>query len=123
MIFLVGDDEASSIYVTYKQKQAQSIGITCDIRRLPVSTSQDELLTAIQDSNNDPSVTAILVQLPLPAHIDTRIITQSIHPKKDVDGLHATNFYRLMTGDESGLVPCTPKGIIRLLEHANITIE
>ena len=120
-IILVGDDPASISYVKSKQKSCNEIGILCDLNILPFSTSQDDILELIQVLNNDAEVDGILVQLPLPKHIDQNVIIQSIDYKKDADGLHPMNVGLLNVSDEA-ILPCTPKGILSLLKAEDISI-
>ena len=120
-IILAGDDPASASYVKSKQKSCNEIGILCDLSILPFSTSQDELLALIDVLNNDPAVDGILVQLPLPKHIDQDVVLQAIDYKKDVDGLHPMNVGLLNRSDEA-IIPCTPKGILSLLKTEDISI-
>ena len=120
-IILAGDDPASTSYIKSKQKSCNEIGILCDLSMLPYSTSQDELLALIEVLNNDPDVDGILVQLPLPKHIDQNIVLQAIDYKKDVDGLHPMNVGLLNRSDEA-IIPCTPKGILSLLKAEDISI-
>jgi len=120
-IILTGDDPASASYVKSKQKSCNEIGILCDLKTLPFSTSQDELLALIETLNNDPDTDAILVQLPLPKHIDQNVILDAIDYKKDVDGLHPMNVGLLNRPDE-GIIPCTPKGILSLLKAEDVPI-
>ncbi|MCL1850282.1 MAG: bifunctional methylenetetrahydrofolate dehydrogenase/methenyltetrahydrofolate cyclohydrolase FolD [Bacteroidetes bacterium] len=120
-IVLVGDDPASASYVKSKQKSCNEIGILCDLNILPYSTSQKELLTLIETLNNDPDVDGILVQLPLPKHIDQNAILHTIDYKKDVDGLHPMNVGLLNQSDDA-IIPCTPKGILSLLRAEDIPI-
>ena len=120
-IVLAGDDPASVSYVKSKQKSCNEIGILCDLNILPYSTSQDELLALIEILNNDPGVDGILVQLPLPKHIDQNVILQALDYKKDVDGLHPMNVGLLNRSGEA-IIPCTPKGILSLLKAEDISI-
>lgn len=114
-VILVGKDPASEVYVARKLKAAQRVGVASIERRLPDTTTQDELLAEIDRFNAEPKVHGILVQLPLPAHIDASEVLARIDATKDVDGFHPVNVGRLSTGTH-GLVPCTPLGCIRLLE-------
>lgn len=114
-VVLVGDDGASHVYVRRKIKACEKVGIRSIERRLPADASQDEVLAVIEELNNDPEVHGLLCQVPLPAHIDTRKVLQSIRPDKDVDGFHPVNVGRLNTGT-GGIVPCTPLGVIKLLD-------
>jgi methylenetetrahydrofolate dehydrogenase (NADP+)/methenyltetrahydrofolate cyclohydrolase len=120
-IVLAGDDPASASYVKSKQKSCNEIGILCDLSILPYSTSQKELLALIETLNNDPEVDGILVQLPLPKHIDRNIVLRAIDYKKDVDGLHPMNAGLLNQSDDA-VIPCTPKGILSLLKAEDIPI-
>ncbi|PZN97836.1 MAG: bifunctional methylenetetrahydrofolate dehydrogenase/methenyltetrahydrofolate cyclohydrolase FolD [Hyphomicrobiales bacterium] len=120
-VILVGDDPASRVYVASKEKLATEVGMNSVAHRLPADTSQGELLAKLAQLNADDSVDGILVQLPLPKHIDTGAIIDAIDPAKDVDGLHPINAGRLASGKASGehlLVPCTPLGSMLLLRHA-----
>jgi methylenetetrahydrofolate dehydrogenase (NADP+)/methenyltetrahydrofolate cyclohydrolase len=117
----VGNDPASEVYVKNKVKTAVEMGIISDHRHLDASVSQDELLALVDELNSDDNVDGILVQLPLPAHINERAIVEAISPEKDVDGFHPTNVGRLSMGYAS-LVPCTPAGVIEILRRSNIDI-
>jgi methylenetetrahydrofolate dehydrogenase (NADP+)/methenyltetrahydrofolate cyclohydrolase len=114
-VVLVGQDPASEVYVAHKIKACARVGITSYEHRLPAETSQDALLTLIARLNIDSTVHGILVQVPLPAHIDAAVILGAINPAKDVDGFHPVNVGRLSTGT-GGLVPCTPLGVMRMLD-------
>ena len=114
-VILVGDDGASQVYVRRKIKACQKVGIVSTEHRLPADTSQEELLALVDRLNKDPEVHGILCQVPLPAHIDTRLVLRSIAPEKDVDGFHPVNVGRLSTGT-GGIVPCTPLGVMILLQ-------
>lgn len=114
-VILVGEDGASQVYVRRKIKACEKIGVTSIERRLPVETSQDDLLALIAELNADDTVHGVLCQVPLPAHIDTRLVLRSISPEKDVDGFHPVNVGRLSTGT-GGIVPCTPLGVMILLQ-------
>lgn len=115
VVVQVGDDPASSVYVRNKERAAEKVGIETDTRKLPLGINQDKLIRIIESLNKDKSVTGILVQLPLPEHIDTNAVLDAIDPLKDVDGFHESNMGRLWTG-RSRLVPCTPAGIMDLLK-------
>lgn len=121
-VIQVGDDPASSVYVRNKKKACEYIGIGSRSYELPESTTQKELLNLIKDLNQDDSVTGILVQLPVPAHIDEKTIINAISPSKDVDGFHPENVGSLTIGQE-GFVSCTPAGIIELLKRSNVKID
>lgn len=117
-VVLVGDDPASSVYVRNKRRACERIGMAAYDYDLPASTSEAELYALIDRLNADPKVQGILVQLPLPAHIDSTALINRIDPRKDVDGFHAENVGRLALR-QLGLRPCTPKGIITLLGHTD----
>jgi methylenetetrahydrofolate dehydrogenase (NADP+) / methenyltetrahydrofolate cyclohydrolase len=119
---LVGDDPASEVYISLKQKAAQAVGIDARDIRLPASTSQDDLLAQIAALNADDGVDGLLVQLPLPGHIDESAAVEAIDPAKDIDGIHPMNAGRLYLG-RPGLVPGTPLGIMRMLEEYEIETE
>ena len=119
VVVLVGEDPASAIYVRNKEKSAQKLGMYSETIRLESTISQDELLDLIQKLNNDVKYNGILVQLPLPNHINEGVILKSINPKKDVDCFHPENVGRLVTGNPY-LLPCTPAGIIELLKAYHI---
>ena len=115
-VILVGDDPASHVYVRNKVKACEEAGIASLEHRLPETASQEEIGTLIQTLNADPAVHGILLQLPLPAHLDADPLVQSIAPAKDVDGLTFVNQGKLVAGDKSGHVPCTPQGSLRLIK-------
>ncbi|HIS29754.1 MAG TPA: bifunctional methylenetetrahydrofolate dehydrogenase/methenyltetrahydrofolate cyclohydrolase FolD [Candidatus Avamphibacillus intestinigallinarum] len=121
-VLLVGDDPASKSYVSGKKKACDETGISSDVTELDPSISEEELLQRIEDLNNDPKVHGILVQLPLPDHIDEQKVIETIDPSKDVDGFHPVNIGRMMIGEDTFL-PCTPYGIITMLKSKNINIE
>lgn len=118
-VVLVGEDPASKVYVRNKQKAASAAGMRDDLIQMSAETSQDELLATIDRLNADPAVHGILVQLPLPKHIDSRLVIERIDPSKDVDGFHPMNFGLLAQGHPR-FVPCTPLGIVELLKEAGI---
>jgi methylenetetrahydrofolate dehydrogenase (NADP+)/methenyltetrahydrofolate cyclohydrolase len=121
VVILVGDDPASVTYVRNKDRAAQQTGISATTLRMPVSVSQNGLLDRIKELNADPTIDGILVQLPLPSHIDPSSVFETIAPQKDVDGFHPENAGRLLSG-RPGLVPCTPLGVMRLLAHCDVTV-
>lgn len=121
-VIIVGDNPASKIYVDRKTKACASVGITSIRQELPASTTEHALLEAIEQLNNDTKIDGILIQLPLPAHINPLKITQKIDPSKDVDGLHPTNVGKMLTGDKSAFLPCTPLGVKELLERTGIEV-
>ncbi len=112
---LVGDDPASRLYVGMKQRAAAEAGIHSRAETLPATTPESELLALIDELNADPAIHGILVQLPLPRHIDDSKVLLAIDPDKDVDGFHPVNVGRLATGDPEVLAPCTPRGVIEML--------
>ena len=115
-VIIVGDDPASKVYVANKAKTAVACGFKSAERRLPKETSEQELLAAVSALNNDPTVNGILVQLPLPSHIDEASVIQTIDPQKDVDGFHFMNVGKLGTGAVTdAFVPCTPAGSMLLI--------
>ncbi len=114
-VVLVGENPASQVYVRNKAAQTLEVGMNSYEHKLPEDTSQEALLALVQQLNQDPAVDGILVQLPLPAHIDSSLVLLAIDPDKDVDGFHATNVGRLWTG-ERALVPCTPTGCLLMLK-------
>lgn len=120
-VVLAGDDSASAVYVRNKEKGAAEAGLVGKVHRLPSSVTEDTLLGLIRELNRDESVDGILVQLPLPRGIRSQLILDEIDPKKDVDGFHPVNVGALWSGLD-GLVPCTPRGSIRLIEEAKISI-
>ena len=119
---LVGDDPASEVYISLKQKAAQAVGIDARDIRLPADTPQSELLALLAALNADDAVDGLLVQLPLPGHIDESAAVEAIDPGKDIDGIHPMNAGRLYLG-RPGLVPGTPLGIMRMLEEYEIETE
>jgi methylenetetrahydrofolate dehydrogenase (NADP+) / methenyltetrahydrofolate cyclohydrolase len=119
---LAGDDEASRIYVGAKQKASADVGIRSERLDLPEDVSKEELLAEVDRLNHDPTVHGILVQLPLPRHIDVRTVHEAILPEKDVDGLTPVNVGRMVRGEPTFL-PCTPLGIVELLGRSGIAIE
>jgi methylenetetrahydrofolate dehydrogenase (NADP+)/methenyltetrahydrofolate cyclohydrolase len=119
---LVGDDEASKMYIRLKHKACDRVGIHAEDHSLPADSTQDELTALINILNARDDIHSILVQLPLPPHLDEQAAMESIAPDKDADGFHPVNMGRLLIGKEE-LVPCTPKGIIRALEEYNVVIK
>ena len=117
----VGEDPASSVYVRNKHKACAYTGIESLNYNLPVSATQEELLDLVEELNENPDVHGILVQLPLPKHMDEASVVKAIRPEKDVDGFHPENTGKLFIG-EDGLVPCTPAGVIEMLKRSGITI-
>ncbi|MCX8231749.1 MAG: bifunctional methylenetetrahydrofolate dehydrogenase/methenyltetrahydrofolate cyclohydrolase FolD [Alphaproteobacteria bacterium] len=121
-VVLVGEDPASQIYVRNKGKQTVAAGMQSFEFKLPAEISQDDLLMRVAALNADPAVHGILVQMPLPGHLDENAVVNAIDPDKDVDGLHPVNAGRLSLG-EDGLAPCTPQGCMILLDRAGATLE
>jgi methylenetetrahydrofolate dehydrogenase (NADP+)/methenyltetrahydrofolate cyclohydrolase len=121
-VILVGEDQASQVYVGRKEKTSARLGFNSRVDRLDENTSREELLDLVRSFNEDPWVDGILVQLPLPSHLDEDEIVAAIDPVKDVDGLHTVNMGRLLRG-EPGPVPCTPLGIMLLLEHSGVELK
>ncbi|AQW88133.1 bifunctional 5,10-methylene-tetrahydrofolate dehydrogenase / 5,10-methylene-tetrahydrofolate cyclohydrolase [Campylobacter pinnipediorum subsp. caledonicus] len=119
-VILVGENKASQTYVASKEKACIQTGIKSIMHRLPESTTQSELLALINVLNLDDGVDGILVQLPLPKHIDTNTVLENIRCDKDVDGFHAINVGKLASGFKDGFVPCTPLGIMNMLNEYNI---
>ncbi len=125
-VILVGEHAPSLIYTRNKKRFAEKIGATCEIIQLPNNSTEDQLINTIKDCANDPDVHGIIVQLPLPQHLGHLVkqIAMLIPPHKDVDGFHPENLYRLLSGSkgEDSLIPCTPKGIVTLMQHYAIPI-
>jgi methylenetetrahydrofolate dehydrogenase (NADP+)/methenyltetrahydrofolate cyclohydrolase len=121
-VVLAGDDPASAVYVRNKEKAAKEAGLEGQVHRLPSTASQAEVLALVRSLNEDPLVDGILVQLPLPASVESAPVLKAIDPTKDVDGFHAVNVGALWSGD-AALVPCTPRGCIRLLEEGRVQFE
>ncbi|MBI4400801.1 MAG: bifunctional methylenetetrahydrofolate dehydrogenase/methenyltetrahydrofolate cyclohydrolase FolD [Nitrospirae bacterium] len=119
---LVGDDPASKLYVKNKQKACDASGIYVDEHKLSATTTQAELLALIEKVNKDPKVHGILVQLPLPKQIDSKVILDAVSPLKDADGFHPYNMGRLVEG-MAMFTPCTPKGVIKMIESTGVAIE
>ena len=120
---IVGDDPASHVYVNNKVKACERLGIISTHIALPSNTTEPELITEIERLNADDLIHGILIQSPLPKHIDEEGITDLISPSKDVDGFHPANLGRLVQGRTDGMLPCTPTGVIEMLKWANIETE
>lgn len=120
-VVIVGDDPASRIYVNSKKKACEEIGIYSEEHALPKATSEQELLALVDKLNHDDKIDGILVQLPLPPHIDEKKIINAIDPKKDVDAFHPVNVGKIMIGDFDFL-PCTPAGVMELIAESGIEI-
>jgi len=121
-VILVGEDPASKSYVTAKERTCEEIGIYSDDNRLPAETSQGDLIALVKKMNNDPKIHGILVQLPLPKHLNEAEVLLTIDPAKDVDGFHPMNVGKMVVG-EKGFLPCTPHGVIQLLIRSGVKIE
>ncbi|WP_164868602.1 bifunctional methylenetetrahydrofolate dehydrogenase/methenyltetrahydrofolate cyclohydrolase FolD [Helicobacter pylori] len=121
-VILVGKDPASITYVNMKIKACQRVGMDFDLKTLQENITEAKLLSLIKDYNTDQNISGVLVQLPLPRHIDTKMILEAIDPSKDVDGFHPLNIGKLCTQKESFL-PATPMGVMRLLKHYHIEIK
>ena len=121
-VVLVGDDPASAVYVRNKTKAAREANVDVRDHKLPATTSQAELMALVAELNGDPPVDGILVQLPLPKHLDSDAVIRALDPAKDVDGLHPTNLGYLAQG-RPHFVPCTPKGCMRLLREAGAAAD
>lgn len=118
-VVLVGEDPASQVYVRNKEKACQDLGYYSEVHRLPASTSQEDLLALVDKLNRQENIHGILVQLPLPGHIDEKSVIDAIAVEKDVDGFHPVNVGNLVIGDDS-LLPCTPAGVIELIKRTGI---
>ena len=123
VVIFVGDDSASQIYVNNKKICAQKIGIISEVINYPSDVEESILINKIQELNNDKSVTAILVQLPLPEHISKTKVIEAITPEKDVDGFTSYNYGKLFSCEKPYVYPCTPKGILLLLDEYGIELE
>lgn len=121
-VILVGDNASSRVYVNMKKKKCEEFGISCEIYEFLEKTKENDILKEISMLNSDTSVTGILVQLPLPKHFDARKILDSVSPRKDVDGLNSVNMTKILLGEE-GIKPCTPKGVLSLLDAYGIKLE
>ena len=120
-VILVGNDPASEIYVRNKQRACENVGIHSRTIKMPEETSQEELLGQIRALNADPQIHGILVQLPLPRHLNEREALEAILPEKDVDGFHPVNAGKLLSGQQT-VVPCTPKGIMRMIAASGLSL-
>jgi methylenetetrahydrofolate dehydrogenase (NADP+) / methenyltetrahydrofolate cyclohydrolase len=122
-VVVVGEDPASKIYVRLKTRRCEYAGIESRDIPLPATTTEEELVKTVENLNGDATVDGILVQLPLPKHISEKLIIETISPDKDVDGFHPINSGKLLLGDNSGFLPCTPHGIHHMLIRSDIDIE
>ncbi|MBW6511577.1 MAG: bifunctional methylenetetrahydrofolate dehydrogenase/methenyltetrahydrofolate cyclohydrolase FolD [Desulfuromonadaceae bacterium] len=121
-VVLVGEDPASRVYVSMKEKACEQAGIFSDEHKLSAATTEAQLLALIDEINNDARIDGILVQLPLPPHIDESKILEAISPAKDADGFHPYNVGRLVTGNPL-FQPCTPYGVMKMLEHTGVDLK
>ncbi len=121
-VVLVGDDSASKVYVANKEKACEQLGIYSEKYTLPENTTEEELLSLIHKLNDDKKIDGILVQLPLPKHLDDKVIIDNIRPDKDVDAFHPVNVGKIMIGDFD-FVPCTPAGIMELIKESGVPVE
>lgn len=121
-VVIVGEDPASKVYVRNKAKACEEIGFYSEVHALPENTTSEQLLSLIDRLNADSKIDGILVQLPLPAHLDEKTVINAIRPDKDVDAFHPANVGKIMIGDYDFL-PCTPAGVMRLLEETGIDIS
>lgn len=119
-VVLVGEDAASSVYVANKEKASREVGMRGETLRYPTTITQADLLAVVERLNADASVHGILVQMPLPSHIDPDVVIRHIAPHKDVDGFHPVNVGKLLIGHTDGLMPCTPSGVIELLVRSQV---
>ncbi len=120
-VVIVGDDPASHVYVNNKKKACAQVGFHSEEYALPAQTTQEELLALVETLNKKPDINGILVQLPLPSHLDEKAVIEAIDPKKDVDAFHASNVGKIMIGDYHFL-PCTPAGVMELLKSEKIDV-
>jgi methylenetetrahydrofolate dehydrogenase (NADP+)/methenyltetrahydrofolate cyclohydrolase len=121
-VVIVGENAASKVYVRNKTLACESIGIESHVHALAEGTTQAQLVAFVRRLNEDPAVHGILVQLPLPPHIDARAVIETVDPRKDVDGFHYENIGALVVGDPA-FYPCTPWGVMKLFEHEGIAVE
>ena len=121
-VVIVGDDPASRVYVNNKKKACEAVGFMSEEYALPAETTQEELLSLVETLNNKESINGILVQLPLPKHLDDKAVIEAISPLKDVDAFHAVNVGKIMLG-EYDFLPCTPAGVMEMLHSYEIPVE
>ena len=122
-VIIVGENPASQIYVRNKIRACEKVGFHSETIRLDENITEENLLLEIQKLNNNSNIDGILVQLPIPKHIDGLKIINAISAEKDVDGFHTTNIGKMMIGDETGFLPCTPAGVVHMFEEYNINLE
>ena len=121
-VVIVGDDPASHVYVRNKIKSCERLGIKSTHIELPFNTTQEDIVNTIKSLNDDDSLHGILIQSPLPSHLDEGSLTDLIDPKKDVDGFHPINLGRIVQGRFDGMIPCTPAGVMEMLSWANVDL-
>jgi methylenetetrahydrofolate dehydrogenase (NADP+)/methenyltetrahydrofolate cyclohydrolase len=121
-VVLVGIDAASISYVTAKERACEELGMYSDDNRLPADATQEELMALVRKMNADPKINGILVQLPLPSHLNEAEVLMAIDPNKDVDGFHPTNVGKMVVG-EKAFLPCTPHGVVQLLLRSGVKLE
>ena len=121
-VVIVGEDPASQVYVRNKEKACIEAGFYSEVHRMSAETTMEELLTKLEEIKNNEKIHGILVQLPLPKHLDEKAVIEAIPPEKDVDAFHAVNTGKIMIGDYSFL-PCTPAGVMKMLEYENIDVN
>lgn len=121
-VIIVGDNPASQVYVRNKTKACENVGFYSETIELPESISEDELVKEVKKLNENEKIDGILVQLPLPNHINEMKVINTISPEKDVDGFHSLNVGKMMLGDDTGFLPCTPYGIMQLLEEYKVDV-
>lgn len=121
-VVIVGSDPASQVYVRNKKKGCGEVGFYSEVHEMPEETTMEELLAKIEELKNNEKIHGILVQLPLPKHLDEKAVIDAIPPEKDVDAFHPVNTGKIMIGDYSFL-PCTPAGVMKMLEYENISVE
>ena len=121
-VVIVGDDPASRVYVNNKKKACEAVGFVSEEYALPAETTQEELLALVETLNSKPDISGILVQLPLPKHLDDKAVIAAINPQKDVDAFHAVNVGKIMLG-EYDFLPCTPAGVMEVLHSYQIPVE
>ena len=122
-VIIVGENPASQIYVRNKIRACEKVGFHSETIRLDENITEENLLLEIEKLNNNSNIDGILVQLPIPKHIDGLKIINAISAEKDVDGFHTTNIGKMMIGDETGFLPCTPAGVVHMFEEYNINLE
>ncbi|MBQ1815343.1 MAG: bifunctional 5,10-methylene-tetrahydrofolate dehydrogenase/5,10-methylene-tetrahydrofolate cyclohydrolase, partial [Ruminococcus sp.] len=121
-VVIVGDDPASRVYVNNKKKACEVVGFKSEEYALPAETTQEELLALVEKLNNKEDINGILVQLPLPKHLDDKAVIEAINPQKDVDAFHAVNVGKIMLG-EYDFLPCTPAGVMEMLHSYDIPVS